>query len=509
MAEVPKTPAERPELRAAAPSQGGPLGSSGATGASVAGKRTPPPRPGKSDTSGPADAGTKKPDAGTEKPGSGADKSGSGAEKPGSGAEKPGKAAGPSEKAEAGKAADVNKKAEAGKAADVGKGSGETGADKASKDAADKAETGPAGKADATGKAGKVDATGKAGEAKDGKAREDAADKAEAPPKRSLARRSLSLVGRGGRGVAAWARRPSGRVILPSVVVVALIGLAGTAGVYLVPRALEAAPTPSATPSFGASGAAGAAPAPSVGSSFSVGGFPTDPFGVGGFPTAGATNPIPGFTVPPTGGTGVVPGTAAVSRPADALAGWAETAGTKVGIPVVALQAYGYAELVTQQTMSTCHLTWTTLAAVGKVASGHGSTNPAVLRANGVAEPTIFGLPLDGQGGRILVKDTDHAVLDQDPTYDREVGPMKLVPSVWQSYQVDADRDGTANINDIDDAALVAATQLCKDSKGGIRDLSRADSWWDAILNYDGGTLKASAQKVFEAANDYGRRSRS
>ncbi|WP_221324491.1 hypothetical protein [Actinoplanes sp. L3-i22] len=318
-------------------------------------------------------------------------------------------------------------------------------------------------------------------------------------------RRSVGLVGRGGRGVAAWAKRPSGRVILPSVVVVALIGLAGTAGVYLVPRALEAAPTPSATPTFGA---AGAVPAPSA----------SDPYGLGGLPSAPAGGAFPGYTLPgytaPTTAFGVpntgigTPGGVTVNRPADSLAAWAQTAGTKAGIPVIAVQAYGYAELVASQTTPTCHLSWTTLAAIGKIASGHGSSNGAVLSVDGVAQPTIYGLPLDGQGGRLLVQDTDQGVLDQDTTYDREVGPMKLVPSAWKAFQVDADRNGTADINDIDDAALVAATQLCKDAKGGVRDLSRADSWWDGILNYNGGTLRASAQKIFEAANDYGQRSR-
>jgi len=162
----------------------------------------------------------------------------------------------------------------------------------------------------------------------------------------------------------------------------------------------------------------------------------------------------------------------------------------------------------TAQTTPTCHLSWTTLAAIGKVASGHGSSNGAVLSVDGAAQPTIYGLPLDGQGGRLLVKDTDQGVLDQDTGFDREVGPMKLVPSSWQAFGVDADRNGVKDISDIDDAALTAATQLCKDAKGGVRDLSRADSWWDGVLNYNGGTLRASAQKIFEAANDYGQRSR-
>jgi len=52
------------------------------------------------------------------------------------------------------------------------------------------------------------------------------------------------------------------------------------------------------------------------------------------------------------------------------------------------------------------------------------------------------------------------------------------------------------------DASLTAASYLCQ----GGRDLSKAESWWDAILSYN--AVQPYAQKVFEAANDYGQRSR-
>ncbi|MDR6325016.1 lytic murein transglycosylase [Actinoplanes couchii] len=165
------------------------------------------------------------------------------------------------------------------------------------------------------------------------------------------------------------------------------------------------------------------------------------------------------------------------------------------------MQAYGYAELVAAQTTPACRLSWTTLAAIGEVESAHGSFNGAVLRADGVSEPTIYGLPLDGKGGRQLVADTDRGVLDADTTFDRAIGPMQFIPSIWSAHAIDADRDGVANPNDIDDAALTAAVFLCK----GGRDMSRADSWWEAILAYN--AIQPRAQKVFATADDYGRRS--
>jgi membrane-bound lytic murein transglycosylase B len=291
----------------------------------------------------------------------------------------------------------------------------------------------------------------------------------------------VRVVRQAGRSTSAWAKRPSGRLVLPGIIALLLLGAAGTAGAYLVPQALEAAPTPSATPVFPgeATAASGSLPA----------GLPTAsaPFGSTGLP-ATTDQPIQ------QGQNGV--------RPADALSGWATQVGTKVGIPVVAVQAYGYAELVVARTMPTCHLSWTTIAAIAKVESSHGSANGAVLGADGSVQPPIYGLPLDGKGGRQLIRDTDQGTIDGDTTYDRAVGPLQFIPSTWQSYKVDADNNGVADPNDIDDASLTAATYLCH----GGRDMSKAESWWDSILSYN--AVQPYAQKVFEAANDYGQRSR-
>jgi membrane-bound lytic murein transglycosylase B len=169
---------------------------------------------------------------------------------------------------------------------------------------------------------------------------------------------------------------------------------------------------------------------------------------------------------------------------------------------VVAVEAYGYAELVVGRTTPACHLSWTTIAALGKIESAHGSANGAVLGADGSVQPPIYGLPLDGKGGRQLVRDTDQGTMDGDTTYDRAIGPLQFIPATWNAYKVDADNNGIADPNDIDDAALTAAVYLCQ----GGRDMSKADSWWDAILSYN--AVRPYAQRVFDAANDYGHRSR-
>ncbi|GAB2610604.1 murein transglycosylase [Paractinoplanes abujensis] len=297
----------------------------------------------------------------------------------------------------------------------------------------------------------------------------------------------FGFAGRAAGGVAAWAKRPSGRLIVPAVIATVLLGAAGTAGAYLVPEALESAPSPSATPGFPLEAPAGV---PSAGQP-------------GGLPGS-APGGLPGTAVPTLAPT-VAPTTVAQlgGRPADALAGWAGQIGTRVGIPVVAVQAYGYAELVTARTTPSCRLSWTTLAAIGKVESSHGSANGSVLSTDGTSLPPIMGLPLDGKGGRQLIPDTDRGALDQDTTYDRAVGPMQFIPATWNSYKVDADNNGVADPNDIDDAAMTAAKYLCQNG----RDMSRGDSWRDAILSYN--AVGPYAQKVFDAADDYGKRSRS
>ena len=149
-----------------------------------------------------------------------------------------------------------------------------------------------------------------------------------------------------------------------------------------------------------------------------------------------------------------------------------------------------------------CRLSWTTLAAIAKVESAHGSANGAVLGANGEALPAIVGLPLDGKGGRQLIKDTDRGALDGDAVYDRAMGPLQFIPATWRENAVDADNNGLTDPNDIDDAALAAGMYLCRNG----RNMAKADDWWGAILSYN--NVRPYAQQVFTEANAYGQQSR-
>jgi membrane-bound lytic murein transglycosylase B len=279
------------------------------------------------------------------------------------------------------------------------------------------------------------------------------------------------------RGLRRWARGPAGRFALPALALACVLTGAASAGRYLVPAI---APVPfAARPS-------------AVASQVDVNSLPS------AAPTGAdpATGPQASSSdQPSTGPSG--PG-----RPQDSLAAWATKLSPTVGVPVIALQAYGYAQLRIQETLPGCHLSWTTLAGIGKIESDHGRAGGAYLLPDGRALPPIIGPALDGTGNRALVKDTDHGLMDGDPIYDRAVGPMQFIPSTWKTWQVDADDDGTADPNDINDAALAAADYLCS----GGRDLADGPAWWSAVLSYN--AVRAYAMDVFNAANDYGVRSR-
>ena len=159
----------------------------------------------------------------------------------------------------------------------------------------------------------------------------------------------------------------------------------------------------------------------------------------------------------------------------------ASSAYSDLDIPDTALAAYQRAAVVMEQVDESCSLSWTLLAAIGRVESDHGRYAGSQLLSDGTSSPEIRGVPLDGRGPVAKIPDTDGGRLDRDTLWDRAVGPMQFLPSTWSVVGVDADSDGVRSPHDIDDASLATGVFLCSapgslDTRAGLR---------TAILRYN------------------------
>jgi membrane-bound lytic murein transglycosylase B len=181
---------------------------------------------------------------------------------------------------------------------------------------------------------------------------------------------------------------------------------------------------------------------------------------------APASVPIPGAIAP------AVPDGAA-----DATVAGASTS----GIPSAALSAYQRAAQIIDAADTTCNVPWELIAAIGRVESNHGQYAGNTLNSDGVSVPGVFGPELNGKNGTQAIMDTDGGQLDQDPVYDRAVGPMQFIPSTWSSVKVDADGDGQRNPQDIDDASLASGVYLCS----GTDDLSTRKGQEASVFRYN------------------------
>jgi uncharacterized membrane protein YgcG len=175
-----------------------------------------------------------------------------------------------------------------------------------------------------------------------------------------------------------------------------------------------------------------------------------------------------------------VPGEIAPGVPRGAEQSVISSASTS-GIPAAALAAYQRAARVIDAADPSCNLPWQLIAAIGRVESDHGRYGGNVLGEDGVSRPGIFGIPLDDSNGTAQIRDTDAGEYDNDPVYDRAVGPMQFIPSTWSVVGVDGDGDGERNPQDIDDAALATAVYLC----AGDEDLSTAAGRESAVYRYN------------------------
>jgi len=169
-------------------------------------------------------------------------------------------------------------------------------------------------------------------------------------------------------------------------------------------------------------------------------------------------------------GTGTQQGVA--SGGGGAVLGW-------TGIPAQVLEAYRRAAAAIGTEHADCNLTWPLLAAIGRIESGHARAGD--LLADGRTRTPIVGPQLDGSGSFAMIGDSDGGVFDNDPTYDRAVGPMQFLPGTWRGYGRDGNADVKKDPHNVYDATLGAGAYLCV----GGRDLSNPAQLRAAVFAYN------------------------
>ena len=128
-------------------------------------------------------------------------------------------------------------------------------------------------------------------------------------------------------------------------------------------------------------------------------------------------------------------------------------------IPATVLAAYRMAADRLTRDDPSCSMRWQVLAGIGKVESGHAGGGR--VTEHGDAVPRILGPVLNGVGPIAAISDHDNGRWDLDPTWDRAVGPMQFIPGTWALFGVDGSGDGTADPNNVFDAAVSAGRYLC------------------------------------------------
>lgn len=142
--------------------------------------------------------------------------------------------------------------------------------------------------------------------------------------------------------------------------------------------------------------------------------------------------------------------------------------------------AYAGAALLKAAATPACHLSWTTLAAIGDVESANGRHGGSTIGVDGTVTPPIYGVALNG-GGVALIPDSDGGAIDGDAAADRAVGPMQLIPQTWRNWHADGNGDGLENPQNIDDAVLATTNYLCRASTA----LDTETGWRRAISAYN------------------------
>jgi cell wall-associated NlpC family hydrolase len=171
-------------------------------------------------------------------------------------------------------------------------------------------------------------------------------------------------------------------------------------------------------------------------------------------------------------------------KPGQEFDAWASKTSQWLDIPLRAMQGYAKTTIELGKEQPGCHLSWITLAAVGKTTTDHGRVGGDQLAESGVPVKPL---------GTIEVKDFYNRVVSTA----HASGPLQLTPSIWTQFQKSAS-GGTPDPQNIDDAALTAGRALC----AGGRDLSKGDDWWAAVTALQPAPL--FLHRTLATANVYG-----
>ncbi|QWF83315.1 C40 family peptidase [Amycolatopsis sp. CA-230715] len=194
--------------------------------------------------------------------------------------------------------------------------------------------------------------------------------------------------------------------------------------------------------------------------------------------TASAAPPAPAEppTMPPQAAPQPVP-----PKEGQEFEGWVTKVAGWLDIPERAMTGYAKATVALSKDQPGCHLSWVTLAAVGKVTTDHGRAGGGQLGADGRVSKPI---------GALEVRDFyGHVVSTKDAS-----GPMQLSAAVWKKWQ----GPGKPDAQNIDAAALAAGRALCD----GGRDLAKGEAWWQGVSTLQSAPL--FLHRILATANVYG-----
>ncbi|SFP29691.1 Cell wall-associated hydrolase, NlpC family [Amycolatopsis arida] len=162
---------------------------------------------------------------------------------------------------------------------------------------------------------------------------------------------------------------------------------------------------------------------------------------------------------------------------------WVDEVAEWLDIPRRAMHAYAGATVALGEEMPDCHLSWVTLAGLGKITTDHGRVGGELDEDGRPGDPI----------GTVEMKDFSGATI----SVRGSAGPLQLSPAVWQRWGRGAS-GGEPDVQDIDDAALAAGHALCAEG----RDLARGDDWLAGVATLHPAPL--FLHRVLATANVYG-----